>query len=55
MLESLSTLESVGVGGFMMAIVFTILLGIYVSVRIFSWITMKIEGQMNSENSQTNN
>ena len=51
MIESVGVLESVGVGIFMMCVVFAVLIGIYFCVRIFSAITMKIEG--NSENSDS--
>ena len=47
-------LESIGVAIFTMCVVFTVLIGIYFCVRIFSWITMKIEGTMNDKNTKTN-
>ena len=47
-------LENIGVAIFTMCVVFTVLTGIYFCVRIFSWITMKIEGTINDENAKTN-
>lgn len=47
-------LESIGVAIFTMCVVFTVLVGIYFLVRLFSWITMKIENTVNDENKRTN-
>ena len=42
-------LESVGIAVFIMCVVFTVLIGIYFCVRLFSLITMKIEGKANGK------
>ena len=51
----MSVLESVGVAGFIMCVVFVVLFGIYLCVRLFSSITMKIEAKLNSNDSQKTN
>ena len=53
MVESVGMLESVGIGIFMMCVVFAVLTGIYFCVRIFSAITMKVEDNFKSNDSQT--
>jgi len=40
-------LESIGIAGFMMCVVFAVLLGIYLCMKIFSFITAKIEDKIN--------
>ena len=49
MVASISILESVGIAMFMMCVVFAVLFGIYLCVRLFSAITMKIEENIGSE------
>jgi len=47
-------LESLGVAVFMMCVVFAILFGIYLCVRLFSYITAKIESNLEKDNLDTN-
>lgn len=55
MIENVGMLESLGIGLFIMCVVFVVLLGIYLCVRIFSAITMKIESNLKDNESKTNN
>ena len=48
-------LESVGIGVFMMCVVFAVLFGIYLCVRLFSKVTMKIEESLKGKDSKTTN
>lgn len=38
--------ETIGIAGFIMAVVFAVLLGIYLCMKIFSFITIKIEDKL---------
>ena len=47
-------LEVVGIAGFMMCVVFAVLFGIYLCVRLFSYITTGIESKLKKENLDIN-
>jgi len=42
-------LENIGIAIFIICVVFAVLMCIYFCVRLFSWLTMKIEGTANNE------
>ena len=48
-------LETIGIALFIMCVVFAVLIGIYFCVRIFSFITMKIEDNLGNDETKTNN
>ena len=46
-------LATIGTAGFMMCVVFAVLLGIYLCVKGFSFITMKIEDKIKETDVET--
>lgn len=48
-------LESVGIAIFIMCVVFAVLFGIYICVRLFSMVTMKIEEGLRGEETKKTN
>lgn len=55
MIEHIGVSESLGVAIFIMCVVFVVLFGIYLCVKLFSLITMKIEKNLKSSDSQMTN
>lgn len=46
-------LENIGIAGFIMSVVFAVLFGIYLCVRLFSLITAKLESVLKKEEPDT--